>query len=87
VPRSKIFVQGDLLEVTVTWAAAKREYGIDEAIIDSTGKPIQVRFGGNIQNALEYKAVEKRNEVTFKANGRVLPPDGTLVMIKVKAKK
>jgi hypothetical protein len=108
--KEKTFVQGDLLEVTVTWADAKRAYGIDEAIIDSAGKPIQVRFGGNIQNALEYKtgcllcldscpvgitsnasytygAVEKRNEVTFKANGKVLPPDGTLVMIKVKARK
>lgn len=48
-------VQGDALEVTVTWEGAGKEYNINEVIKDSTGKPINVRFGGNLANAQEYK--------------------------------
>jgi len=104
------FVQGDLLDVTVTWKGAKKEYRLDEVIKDSNGKPILIRFGGNLQNAIQYNtgclicldscpvgitsnasytmgAVEKRKEVAFTGNKEVLPPDGTLVVVKIKAKK
>ncbi|MEI8172691.1 MAG: YdjY domain-containing protein [Deltaproteobacteria bacterium] len=109
--KEKTFVQGDLLDVTVSWdGAGKASYKLDEVIVDSNKKPFQVRFGGNLKNALKlntgcllcldscpvgitsnasytHGAVEKRNEVTFKGNQSVLPPDGTLVVIKVKVKK
>ncbi len=107
---AQTFVQGDALEVTVVWDGAKRAYGLDEVISDSNKKPFQIRFGGNLQNALQFKtgcllcldscpvgitsnasytmgAVEKRQEVVFKGNSQVLPPDGTLVVIKVQARK
>jgi ferredoxin len=102
-------VQGDLLDVAVTWDGAKKAYTLDEVIIDSNGKPIVMRFGGNYENAkakntgcllcldscpvgivsnetYTYGAIEKRNEVGFKGNQDVLPPDGTLVMLTVKRK-
>lgn len=47
------FVKGDKLDVTVTWAGAKRAYRLDEVIKDSNGKPIVIRFGGNSKNATE----------------------------------
>ena len=47
-------VEGDLLEVTVTWKGAKKEYGLDQVIKDSNGKPILVHFGGNLSNAIQY---------------------------------
>jgi ferredoxin len=102
-------VQGDLLDVAVTWDGANKDYTLDEVIIDSNGKPIVMRFGGNYETAKEkntgcllcldscpvgiisnetytYGAVEKRNEVGFKGNKDVLPPDGTLVMLTIKRK-
>jgi hypothetical protein len=107
---AKTFVEGDLLDVTVTWDGAKKEYSLDEVITDSNKKPFQIRFGGNQKNALQFKtgcllcldscpvgitsnanytmgAVEMRSEVVFKGNDKVLPPDGSLVVVKVKAKK
>ena len=48
------FVQGDLLDVTVTWKGARKAYRLDEVIKDSNGKPIVIRFGGNIANAIRY---------------------------------
>ncbi len=107
---AKTFVEGDLLDVTVTWDGAAKEYSLDEVILDSNRKPFQMRFGGNQKNALQFKtgcllcldscpvgivsnanytmgAVEMRNEVIFKGNDKVLPPDGSLVVIKVKAKR
>jgi hypothetical protein len=107
---AQTFVQGDPLEVTVTWNGAGREYRLDEVITDSNKKPFQIRFGGNQKSALQYKtgcllcldscpvgitsnanyttgAVEKRNEVIFKGNDKVLPPDGSLVVVKVRAIK
>lgn len=107
---AKTFVQGDPLEVTVTWDGAKKEYRLDEVITDSNKKPFQIRFGGNQKSALQFKtgcllcldscpvgiisnanyttgAVENRNEVIFKGNDKVLPPDGSLVVITVKAKR
>ena len=106
----KTFVQGDLLEVTVAWEGAPKEYALDEVITDSNKKPFQIRFGGNLKNALQFKtgcllcldscpvgitsnanytmgAVEKRSEVIFKGNDKILPPDGSLVVINVRVKK
>ncbi len=109
--KEKTFVQGSLLDLTVSWdGARKASYKLDEVIIDSNRKPFKIRFGGNLETALKantgcllcldscpvgitsneaytYGAVEKRNEVTFKGNMKILPPDGSLVVIKVKAKK
>jgi hypothetical protein len=48
-------VQGDLLDVTVTWDGAKKSYTLDEVIKDSNGKPIVMRFGGNLENATKMK--------------------------------
>jgi ferredoxin len=53
--KEKTFVQGEALDLSVTWKDAKKTYGIDEVIRDSNGKPIAVRFGGNLANALELK--------------------------------
>ncbi len=106
---AKTLVEGDVLDVTVTWDGAAKEYSLDEVILDSNRKPFQMRFGGNQKNALQFKtgcllcldscpvgiasnanyamgAVEMRNEVIFKGNDKFLPPDGSLVVIKVKAK-
>ncbi|MBI5522781.1 MAG: hypothetical protein HY910_09145 [Desulfarculus sp.] len=103
-------VRGDELAVSVTWPGAARAYTLDEVIVDSNGKPIQTRFGGNQGSALQhntgclicldscpvgiasnatytYGAVEKRGEVKFTGNAKVLPPDGTLVVITVGLKK
>lgn len=53
--KDKTNVAGDALDVTVTWAGANKEYKFDEVIKDSNGKPIDIRFGGNLKNAGEYK--------------------------------
>ncbi|MDP2644099.1 MAG: YdjY domain-containing protein [Desulfobacterales bacterium] len=102
------FVEGDLLDVTVTWEGAGKEYRMDEVITDSNKRSFQIRFGGNQKRALDIKtgcllcldscpvgivsnasytngAVEKRNEVVFKGNPKLLPPDGSLVVVTVKA--
>jgi hypothetical protein len=104
------FVQGDPLEVTVSWEGAKKEYRLDEVIKDSNGKPLLIKFGGNLESALKYNtgclicldscpvgitsnasytmgAIEKRNEVSFTGIKEVLPPDGTQVVVTLKAKK
>lgn len=52
--REKTFVEGDLLDVTITWAGMAKRYDLQEVIRDSSGKPIQMRFGGHIQNSLKY---------------------------------
>lgn len=49
----KTFVQGDPLEVFVTWKDAKKTYRLDEVIKDSNKKPIAIRFGGNLPAAIE----------------------------------
>jgi len=51
----RTFVEGDLLDVSVTWKGAKRAYRIDEVIKDSNGKPLAVRFGGNLASALKKR--------------------------------
>ena len=45
-------MKGDLLDVTVTWTGAKKNYTLDQVITDSNHKPILVRFGGNISRSL-----------------------------------
>ncbi len=105
--RETTYSGGSKLEVTVSWAGAAREYGIDEVIIDSNKKPMDIRFGGNRVNAeakntgclicldscpvgiasnatYTYGTVEKRGEVKFIGNRNILPPDGTLVVVKVR---
>ncbi|MDR3566546.1 MAG: YdjY domain-containing protein [Syntrophobacteraceae bacterium] len=51
--KEKTVVKGDLLDVTVTWKGAKKNYTLDQVITDSNHKPIQVRFGGNMARALK----------------------------------
>src|SRR5690606_23785172 len=48
-------VEGSDLKITVNWEGADREYDINEVIIDSSGNPINIRFGGNLEAAREYK--------------------------------
>lgn len=49
----RTFVKGDLLDVSVSWKGAKRVYRMDELIRDSNGKPLAIRFGGNLTMALK----------------------------------
>ncbi|MDA8124113.1 MAG: YdjY domain-containing protein [Deltaproteobacteria bacterium] len=51
--KEKTFVEGDLLDVSVTWKGAKKAYTLNEIINDSNKKPIAIRFGGNLPLALE----------------------------------
>lgn len=53
--KEKTNVAGSELEVTVTWNDAGKEYKLDEVIKDSNGKPIVIKFGGNLQNAHDKK--------------------------------
>jgi ferredoxin len=53
--KEKTCVQGDQLDVFVTWAGAKKAYRLDEVIRDSNGKPLVIRFGGNLQAAMDKK--------------------------------
>ncbi len=108
--KEKTHVQGNILLVTVTWEGAEREYDLDEVITDSNGKPLIMRFGGNLPAALKkrtgcllcldscpvgivsnftytYGAVEKRGEVSFMGNSNLLPPNGSVVVIKLKKQK
>ncbi len=48
-------VEGDVLAVTVTWEGAGKEYTLDEVITDNNNTPIEIRFGGNLQTALDKK--------------------------------
>lgn len=48
-------VEGDAFDVSVNWTGADKAVSIDEAITDSNGTPIDIRFGGNLANALDKK--------------------------------
>lgn len=48
-------VKGDAFEVTVTWNGAEKAYGFDEVVKDSNNTPIDIRFGGNHDNASDKK--------------------------------
>ena len=50
--KEKTNVKGDLLDVTVTWTGAKKNYTLDQVITDSNHKPILARFGGNLSRSL-----------------------------------
>jgi len=45
------YIKGSEIKVTVTWEGADREYDINEVMIDSTGKEINYKFGGNYDAA------------------------------------
>ncbi|GAB7387840.1 lipoprotein YdjY [Bacillaceae bacterium] len=47
------FIKGDELKVTITWEGAGKEYDINEVMVDSTGKKLVYRFGGNYDAAKE----------------------------------
>jgi hypothetical protein len=51
--KEKTSVEGDPLDVTVTWKGAPKVYRLDEVIKDSNGKPFAIRFGGNLATALK----------------------------------
>jgi hypothetical protein len=51
----KTFVEGDFLDVSVSWKGARKIYRMDEVIRDSNGKPLVIRFGGNLPTALKKK--------------------------------
>lgn len=46
-------VQGDELDVTVSWAGASKDFPLSEVVKDSNGKPIVIRFGGNLPASLD----------------------------------
>lgn len=46
-------VQGDALEVSVTFDGAAKDYPIGEVIKDSNAKPIDIHFGGNLPRSIE----------------------------------
>ena len=47
-------VKGDLLDIAITWDGAKKSYTLDEVIKDKAGKPIIMRFGGNLEGATKF---------------------------------
>ena len=51
--KEKTCVEGEPLDVFVTWKGAKKTYRLDEVINDSNKKPITIRFGGNLPAAIE----------------------------------
>lgn len=48
-------MQYDILRLTLSWEGAEREYDLDEVITDSDGKPLIMRFGGNLPSALKKR--------------------------------
>lgn len=48
-------VQGDALAVSVTWGDGSKEYDLNEVVKDSNGSKIDIRFGGNLERALDKK--------------------------------
>ena len=53
--KEKTHVQGDRLEITITWKDAKRIYNINEIVRDSNGNAIDMHFGGNLKRAVKIK--------------------------------
>lgn len=45
------YIKGSEMKVSVTWEGADREYGMNEVMIDSTGKELNYKFGGNFDAA------------------------------------
>lgn len=46
-------VEGDIIDIKVTWEGADKEYDIADTIVDSNGNDIEFHFGGNKDNAKE----------------------------------
>ncbi|MBP1933153.1 YdjY domain-containing protein [Ammoniphilus resinae] len=46
-------IEGSDVDVTVTWDGAPKEFTMSEVVNDSTGKPIQYKFGGNRERSIE----------------------------------
>lgn len=45
------FIKGDKVDVSITWENAKKDYDINEVMVDSSGKDLVYRFGGNYDAA------------------------------------
>ena len=50
---TETYVEGDILDIKVTWEGAEKEYDLGETIIDSNGKEFEFHFGGNQETAKE----------------------------------
>lgn len=48
-------VAGSKLDMSVNWEGAAKTYTFDEVIVDSNGKKLDMRFGGNLAAAQEKK--------------------------------
>lgn len=48
-------VTGSKLDISVNWQGAAKAYSFDEVIVDSNGKKLDMRFGGNLTAAEEKK--------------------------------
>jgi ferredoxin len=48
-------VTGSKLDISVNWQGAAKVYSFDEVIVDSNGKKLDMRFGGNLTAAEEKK--------------------------------
>ncbi|WHY87826.1 YdjY domain-containing protein [Neobacillus novalis] len=97
------YILGDQVLVTVTWADAKKEYDINDVMVDSTGKKIVYRFGGNYDvqaakmtgcymcfdscpagitsNSNQPVGTFDGGHAEFHGNAKVLPKDGTPVIL------
>ncbi|ELV55835.1 hypothetical protein EC991775_2177 [Escherichia coli 99.1775] len=45
----------DINDISVNWQGAAKTYSFDEVIVDSNGKKLDMRFGGNLTAAEEKK--------------------------------
>jgi hypothetical protein len=41
------YIKGDEVKVSITWENAKKDYNINDVMVDSTGKKLEYHFGGN----------------------------------------
>ena len=46
-------IEGSVLDVTISWEGAPKEYKMTELVLDSTGKTIEYKFGGNHARSLD----------------------------------
>ncbi|RXT13732.1 YdjY domain-containing protein [Ammoniphilus sp. CFH 90114] len=46
-------IEGSVLDVTISWEGAPKEYKMTELVLDSTGKPIEYKFGGNHARSID----------------------------------
>ncbi|MDP4104116.1 MAG: YdjY domain-containing protein [Bacillota bacterium] len=101
-PAGKV-IKGDKVNVTITWAGAKKVYGINDVMVDSTGKKLDYHFGGNYDtqmakmtgcymcfdscpagitsNANEPVGTFESGKAQFHGNAKILPADGTPVVL------